>query len=66
MLQIIDMGRFVAGNINSNIGHHLNHRGIEPMGLDPGRIHGKMLGLGLPDKTFGHFTATGIPGTEKK
>ena len=66
MLQIIDMGRFVAGNINSHIGHHLNRRGIEPIGLDSGRIHGKMFGLGLPDKTFGHFTATRIPGIEKK
>ncbi len=66
MLQIIDMGRFVAGDINSNLGHHCNRRGIEPVGLDSGLIHGKMLGLELPYKTFAHLTATGIPGKEKK
>jgi hypothetical protein len=66
MLQIIDMGRFVAGDINCNLGHHFNRCGIEPMGLDSGRIHGKLIGFELPGKTFGHLAATGIAGAEKK
>jgi hypothetical protein len=36
------------------------------MGLDSGRIHGKLIGFELPGKTFGHLAATGIAGAEKK
>ena len=64
--QLVDVLRALAGDVDARLGHHPDRVGIQPCGLDAGRIGLDRVALQMPRPALGHLAAAGVARAKKQ